>query len=51
MTDVDAALVQQIRDVPKGQRDSNVYHDRQAEDFPARPEVLDWGAVTHPVTR
>ncbi len=48
MAHVDAALVQQILDVPKGEREPDVEHHRQADDLRARLEVAEWAAFCHP---
>ena len=39
VADVDAALMQQVLDVPKRQRVTDVQHNRQADDLGARFEV------------
>jgi hypothetical protein len=45
MAHVDAALVEQILDVPKRKRETNVQHHRQADDLGARLEVLEGKAL------
>lgn len=47
MTDVDAALVQQIFDVPQRQGEAYVEHHRQADDLAARPRVLEGVVFRH----
>jgi hypothetical protein len=49
MRDVDAALVQQILDIPQRQRVSNVHHHHQADDLGAGLEVPKDARVAHPV--
>ena len=49
MADIDAALVQQIFYVPKGQREPDIHHYRQADDLRAGFEIAKWGAFCHPV--
>ncbi len=47
MTDIDAALVQEILDISKGQRKPHVQHHRQADDLRTGFEVAEWGAFCH----
>lgn len=47
MANVDAALVEQILDIPKRQREANVEHHRQADDLGAGLEVLKRGKFCH----
>jgi hypothetical protein len=47
MANIDAALVQQILDIPKGQRETNVEHHRQADNLAARFEVAKWIRFGH----
>ena len=49
MTDIDAAFVQQILDISKGQRETDVHHHRQADNLTARFEVAKWVRFGHPV--
>ena len=48
VTDVDAALVQEIFDIPQRKEKSNVKHHCQTDDFRAGLEVLEWRALCHP---
>jgi len=50
MTDIDAAFVQQIFDVPERKREPNIHHNRQADDVGRRLEVLEWVTFFHPAT-
>ncbi|MDA1154854.1 MAG: hypothetical protein O2873_08895 [Proteobacteria bacterium] len=50
MADLDAALVQKILDIPERQRKPDIQHHRQADDFGAGLEVLEWGASGHAMT-
>jgi hypothetical protein len=45
MTDIDAAFLQQILDIAKGQREANEHHHRQADNLTAGFEVLERGRV------
>jgi hypothetical protein len=47
VAEIDAAIVQQIFDVPERQRESDIHHDRQADDFRAAMKVLEWVAFCH----
>ncbi|CUH36847.1 hypothetical protein JSE7799_01243 [Jannaschia seosinensis] len=47
VADVDAALVQQILDVPQRQRETDVHHHRQSDDLGAGLEVLEGAALGH----
>jgi hypothetical protein len=47
MADLDAALVQQILDVPQREREPDVHHNRQADDFGRRLEVLEGAGFAH----
>ena len=47
MANIDAALVQQILDIPKGQRETSVEHHRQADNLAARFEVAKWIRFGH----
>ncbi len=49
MRDVDAALVQQVLDVPERKRVAHIHHDRQADDLGARFEIPKNAGVAHPV--
>ena len=42
MADIDAALVQQILEIAKGQRETDGQHRRQADNFAARFEIAKW---------
>jgi len=50
VTDIDAALVQQILDIPKRQREPNVQHHCQADDFRAALKALEWLRFGHAET-
>ena len=50
MTDIDAALVQQVLDVAKGQRKTDVHHNRKADDLLACLEIIERAAFRHPET-
>jgi len=50
MADLDTALMQQILDVPKREREPDVHHHRQADDLAARLEVLEWVRLGHAET-
>ena len=39
MVDVDAAFIQKVLHIPKRQREPDLHHHRQADDFKRRPEV------------
>ena len=47
VTDIDAALVQQIFNIPKGQRKPHIQHHRQADNLAARFEVANWVRFGH----
>ena len=47
MADIDAALVQKVLDVSKRKRETDVHHDRQADDLGACLEVTKWTAFGH----
>ena len=47
MADIDAAFVQQILDIAKGQRETNVEHHRQADNLSARLEIAEWIRFGH----
>ncbi len=47
MTDIDAALVQQILDIAKGQRETDVHHNRQSDNLTARFEIAKWIRFAH----
>jgi hypothetical protein len=49
MTDIDAALVQQILDISKGQRETDVHHRRKADKLTACFEVAKWVGFGNPV--
>ena len=49
VADVDPALVQEILDIPKRKRKPDIHHNRQADDFETRLEVLEWVAFCHSV--
>ena len=42
MTDIDAALVQQIFNIPKRKREPDVQHYRQADNLTARFKIAKW---------
>jgi hypothetical protein len=45
--DLDAALVQQVLDIPQRQRIPDVHHHRQADDLGLRLEVAEDARVAH----
>ncbi len=47
MTHVDASLVQQIFDIPKRERETDIQHHRKADDLGAGFEVLESGRSGH----
>ena len=47
MADIDAAFVQQILDILKGQRETNVQHYRQADNLTACFKITKWIVVFH----
>ena len=47
--DVNAALMQQVFDIPKRERVAHIHHHRQAEDLGRRLEVAENTGVAHPV--
>jgi hypothetical protein len=47
MTDIDAALVQQILDIPEREREPDVQHHRQADHLGRRFEIAKRGAFCH----
>ena len=49
MADIDAAFMQQVFDISKGQRETDVQHYRQADNLTARFEVAKWVRIRHPV--
>ncbi|WP_261307886.1 hypothetical protein [Ruegeria atlantica] len=50
MADIDASLMQQVFDIPQGQRNSDVQHHRQADDLGTGFEVLEGGRFVHSPT-
>ncbi len=48
MTDIDAALVEQILDSAKGQREPDIKQNRQSDNLTARFEIAKWVRFTHP---
>jgi hypothetical protein len=48
MTNLNATLMQQVFNVAKRQRKSNVHHYRQANDLRAGFEVAKWAGFSHP---
>ena len=48
VADIDATLVQQILNISKRKRKTDIHHNRQADDFGRRLEVLEWVAFCHP---
>lgn len=48
MAYLDAALVEEIFDVPQRQWETDVEHHRQADDHGAGLEIAEWGAFGHP---
>src|SRR6056297_1346059 len=47
VADVDAALMEQVLDIPQREREANVEHHRQADDLLARLEVLEGAGFAH----
>lgn len=47
MADLDAALLQEILDVAQGQREPDIHHDCQADDFRAGLELAKGAAFCH----
>jgi hypothetical protein len=47
MADLDAALMQEVLDVAERERIADIEHHRQADDFGARLEVPEGGALGH----
>ena len=47
MADFDTALMPQIFNVAERKRESNVYHDCQADKLKADFKVVEWGALYH----
>ena len=47
MTNIDAAFVEQIFHVAKGQRETDVQHNRQADDLTARFKIAKWISFAH----
>ncbi len=47
MTDIDVALLQQILDIAKGQRETDVHHNRQSDNLTARFEIAEWIRLGH----
>ena len=50
VADFDAALVQQVFDVAQRQREPDIHHHRQADDFGARLEPLEGAGLSHATT-
>ncbi len=50
MAHVDAAFAEQVLDIPKRQRKTDIQHHRQADDLWARFEVLEWIFLRHSQT-
>ena len=50
VADIDAALVQQVLDIPQRQRKSDIQHHRQADDLWAGFKIAEWAAICHPET-
>ena len=48
VADVNAALMEQVFDVPKRKREAHVAHHRQSDDLRAGSEISKWAAVCHP---
>ena len=48
MADIDAAFVQQIFHIAKGQRETDIQHHRQADNLAARFEIAKWIRFGHP---
>jgi hypothetical protein len=42
MADLDAALLEEVLDVAQGQRETDIHHDSQPDDFRTGLEVSDW---------
>lgn len=47
VADLDAALVQQVVDVPQRERERDIQHHGQADDLRARLEILEWAGFGH----
>ena len=47
MTDINATFMQHVFDISKGQRETNVHHNRQADDLAARFEITKWIRFGH----
>jgi hypothetical protein len=47
VADLDAALVQQVLDVPQREREADVQHNRQADDLGGRLEPLEEAGLGH----
>jgi len=47
MADVDAALVQQVLNIPERKREPDIHHDRRAMNFRAAVEILERAAFCH----
>jgi hypothetical protein len=47
MADINAAFVEQVLDIAQRERESDIQHHRQADDFLAGLEILEWIAFCH----
>ena len=50
VTDIDAALVQQVFNISKRKRKTDIHHHCQADDLRRRLEVAKWRGFCHPET-
>jgi len=50
MADFDPAFVQQILHISKRKWITHIHHNRQADDFGRRLEILEWVSFCHPAT-
>jgi hypothetical protein len=48
VADIDTALMEQVLDVPKREREAHVEHHRKADDLRAGVEVREWRALDLP---
>src|SRR6056297_3357481 len=48
VTDVDAALVEQVLDISQREREAHVQHNGQTDDLPAAVEILEGVFLAHP---
>lgn len=48
MTDIDAALVQQVFNISQGERESDVLHHGKTDYLRRRTEIAEWVGFCHP---